>query len=217
MIARKQTRQEKTQDTRSRMLQAARRLFAQRGYAATPMTLIAEKAGVAVQTIYFTFGNKHEILAELLDISVAGDEEPVPTLERPWAKAVIEEPDPHVQLRLQTAGAREIYERAVDVLEVLRNAATSDPRMMHLWRLNCEQRRAVQARFIEALGEKAAVRPSVAKAVDIAFVVLGPESYQNLVATCRWTPAEWAEFAYRTLDAQLLGYGQRGNGCDITR
>lgn len=54
--------------TRHRVLDAAEILFVRDGYAAATIAAIAEKADVAVQTVYAVFGNKRAILAELLAI-----------------------------------------------------------------------------------------------------------------------------------------------------
>ena len=47
------------------MLDAARRLFLERGYAATTIPAIAAAAGVAVPTIYWAFGSKRAIVGEI--------------------------------------------------------------------------------------------------------------------------------------------------------
>jgi len=47
------------------MLDAARRLFLERGYAATTIPEIAATAGVAVPTIYWAFGSKRAIVGEI--------------------------------------------------------------------------------------------------------------------------------------------------------
>src|SRR5690242_3466184 len=75
---------ERSRQTRLRILQAAHRLFVERGYGATTVQDVAEGAGVAVQTVYFVFGNKPSLLKELVDVTIAGDDEPVPTMQRPW-------------------------------------------------------------------------------------------------------------------------------------
>src|SRR4029453_15052233 len=93
------TRADKARANRRRMRAAALTLFTDRGYAATSMQAIADEAGMAVQTLYFTFGSKSALLKEMLDVAVAGDEEPVPTLERPRVRAAIADPDPVLQLR----------------------------------------------------------------------------------------------------------------------
>ncbi|MEU5808711.1 TetR/AcrR family transcriptional regulator [Streptomyces sp. NPDC059650] len=202
------TRAEKARRTRQRMRDAAARLFAEKGWTGTTVEDIARAAEVGVQTVYFTFGSKRALLKELLDTAVAGDADPVATLDRPWAREVLDEPDPAAQLALQAAGARRILERAAPVLEVVRGAATADPELAELWRLNHEQRHAVQLRFAEALYEKAggSLRPGHdrAAAADIAVTVLGPETYDLLVTRRGWSPARWEEWAADALVRQLL-------------
>ena len=62
---------------RQSVLAAARRLFAANGYANTPVRQLADEAGVAVQTIYSSFGSKDGVLVallELVDQSIGMDE-----------------------------------------------------------------------------------------------------------------------------------------------
>jgi AcrR family transcriptional regulator len=105
------------------MVNAAREVFVANGYAATTMEPIAERAGVAIQTTYFTFNNKRTLLKGLVDVAVAGDQDPVTTLERPWIRLAIAEPDAASQLRRHVRGTRDIYRRVGPVLEVVRGAA----------------------------------------------------------------------------------------------
>lgn len=53
-------------DTRERILLAARRLFADRGYAATTMSQIADEASVVRATVYNNFSDKVDILATIV-------------------------------------------------------------------------------------------------------------------------------------------------------
>lgn len=185
---------------------AALDLFTERGYSATPMQAIADRAGVAVQTLYFTFGTKRALLTEMLDVAVAGDQEPVATMERPWFAAMVAEPDPARQLRLQVEAAREIYERVSPVLAVMRGAATADPEIADLWETNTAQRTQVQERLVAALAGKAALRDGmdVATANDIAVTLQSPELYQLLTDRRGWTPRRWETWIGDTLIAQLL-------------
>ena len=52
------------------------------GYGSTTLEQIAARAGVAVQTVYFHFGNKRTVLKEAVDVAAVGDDEPVALLER---------------------------------------------------------------------------------------------------------------------------------------
>ncbi|WP_165985094.1 TetR/AcrR family transcriptional regulator [Streptomyces sp. YIM 98790] len=202
------SRAEKTRRTRQRMLDAAARLFVARGWTGTTVEDIARTAEVGVQTVYFTFGTKRALLAEVLDTVIAGDADPVATLDRPWARAVVAEPDPAVQLTRQAAGARAVLERAAPVLDVVRGAAASDADMAELWRTNQRQRHTVQLRFAEALVRKAggALRDGhdAASAADIALALLGPETYGLLVTGQGWSPARWQQWAADALTRQLL-------------
>ncbi|CAL9633990.1 TetR/AcrR family transcriptional regulator [Streptomyces sp. enrichment culture] len=202
------TRAEKTRRTRQRMLEAAARLFRERGWAGTTVEDIARTADVGVQTVYFTFGTKRAVLKEVLDTAIAGDGDPVATLDRPWARAVLAEPDPAAQLARQAAGARRILRRAAPILEVVRTAAGSEPELAELWRTNLEQRHAVQLRFTEALTTKTggALRDGhdARSAADIALAVLGPETYGLLVTARGWTPSRWEHWAADSLVRQLL-------------
>ncbi|MEV2209561.1 helix-turn-helix domain-containing protein, partial [Streptomyces sp. NPDC047970] len=106
------TRAEKARLTRGRMVEAATGLFTERGWARTTVEDIARTAGVGVQTVYFTFGTKRALLKEVLDTAVAGDGDPLATLDRPWARAVLAEPDPAAQLALQAGRALQDAPRA---------------------------------------------------------------------------------------------------------
>ncbi|OKH94836.1 TetR/AcrR family transcriptional regulator [Streptomyces uncialis] len=150
------TRAEKTRRTRRRMLDAAARLFVERGWTGATVEDIARAAEVGVQTVYFTFGTKRALLGEVLDTAIAGDADPAATLDRPWAREVVADPDPAAQLARQAAGARRVLERAAPVLEVVRTAATAEPELAALWRTNLEQRHTVQLHFAHALTAKAA-------------------------------------------------------------
>ena len=65
------------------MLEAAHEVFAERGYSGATMPAIAERAGVSVKTVEAAFGTKANLLKELIDVCIAGDDEPVALADRP--------------------------------------------------------------------------------------------------------------------------------------
>src|SRR6476469_9109120 len=65
----------------------------------------------AVQTIYFVFGNKRALLKELVDVTIAGDDEPVATMDRPWYTAALAADTAQDPLRAYVAGATAVQER----------------------------------------------------------------------------------------------------------
>ena len=92
-------RQEQAGRSRWAMLEAARRLFLDHGHAATTMPAVAAAAGVSVQSVYKAFGNKPALLKAVFDVAIAGDDEPVPVLQREALGRVRDEPDPTASCR----------------------------------------------------------------------------------------------------------------------
>ncbi|MGY1895048.1 TetR/AcrR family transcriptional regulator [Nocardia gipuzkoensis] len=195
----------RTSANRARMLGAARELFTTRGYTATTMKAIAEEAGMAVQTLYFTFATKRAILAELLDVEIAGDTEPVATLDRPWFAEAVAAP-PLEQIRLQVAAAGTILARVTPLLETVRSAAATDAELAELWQTNIAQRHTVQHRLGAALAAKTPLREGIDpdRAADIALVVFAPETYHLLVHHRGWSSQDWEDWAVDALVRQLL-------------
>src|SRR5664279_5417561 len=116
-------RGEQARATRRRIVDAAAALFIENGYPATTLDQIAERAGVAVQTIYFHFGNKRTVLKEAVDVAAVGDYEPVPLLDRPWLEQIRAEPDPDRVIALWVHTSRTIFGRIAPIMRVVRDAA----------------------------------------------------------------------------------------------
>ncbi|WP_017623085.1 TetR/AcrR family transcriptional regulator [Nocardiopsis chromatogenes] len=190
--------------TRTRIARAAADLFVEAGYAATSVQAIAARAGVAAQTVYYTFTTKSAVLTAALDLAVAGDDEPVPTLDRPWVHEALAAA-PGEQLRRQAEGAAAVFARVAPLLEVVRSAAPADPDLEAVWRANTEQRLAVQRVFTGALADKGALREDLTpdRAADIALALLSPEVYTLLTGARGWTPDEWTAWAADALRREL--------------
>jgi AcrR family transcriptional regulator len=201
------SRAEKTRQTRQRMRAAALRLFVEHGYAATSMPSIAAEANVAVQTLYYTFGTKRALLSEVLDVTIAGDDAPIPTLQRPAITAALADPDPVEQLRRQAAAARQILENVAPLLDVIRGAAGADPELAEMWELNIRQRAIVQEQLVDALTKKSPLRGGLDKAtaVDIGLALQSPEIYLLLTRDRGWSPQQWETYTATTLIEQFLG------------
>jgi AcrR family transcriptional regulator len=59
------SREEKKRETRCRIIEAAKRLFSEKGYESTTVAQITEEAGVAKGTFFNYFENKDEIMCDL--------------------------------------------------------------------------------------------------------------------------------------------------------
>src|SRR6478736_2525533 len=104
-------RQEQAQQTRRAILDAAGRLFVDPGYAATPLTAIAAEAGVAVQTVYAVFGSKRQLLSDLVDVTTAGDDEPVALPDRAFVAEIRALADPRAKLARYARQLTEVHQR----------------------------------------------------------------------------------------------------------
>src|SRR5688572_3063810 len=85
----KLSRSDRARQTRRRMLGSARDLFVAQGYTATTMERIADEAGVAVQTLYYSFGTKGQLLCEVVEVTAAGEDDAVPVAQRPWMQEML--------------------------------------------------------------------------------------------------------------------------------
>lgn len=187
---------------RRKIIEAAREVFVDPGYAAATIKQLAAAAGVSVQSVYFVFGNKPSVLSALLDVAVAGDEEKTATLDRPWVAAALGAPHPLGQLRIQVHHGGLILERTADILLALRAAASADEDAARLWQINRTQRRTVQEHLMVGIVEKA---PTVdlETAVNVALTLLSPETYTDLVVGAGWTGQKYEEWVVNTLAATL--------------
>ncbi|MFD7768266.1 TetR/AcrR family transcriptional regulator [Streptomyces sp. NPDC059787] len=196
----------KAQETRRRIIEAAGALFVEQGYGATKLQEIADRAGVAVQTVYFVFRNKPSLLKELVDVTIAGDDEPVPTMERPWFTEVTTAPTAESALAALVAGTRRTLERVAAVNEMVRAATATNPEIRELWPDRTDPRYTVIATAAKSLTEKPGARTAVPveEAADIVYAILSPELFLVLTRDRAWPPAKWEQWAYDTLGSQLL-------------
>lgn len=199
-------RREQARATRRAVLEAARELFVERGYAPTTIDGIAARAEVSPETIYATFRNKRALLSRLIDVSMAGDDAPVPVLERGWVREMRDEPDPRRRLRILARNGRLILERTAPIYEVLRGAAAADPEIASLWELNKAQRFAGQRELLHILTASNPLRDALTAktAADILFAIGSPETYRLLVVDRGWSADRFERWYSDTLARLLL-------------
>lgn len=199
------------------MLEAAYGLFCEHGCAATTMQTIATRAGVAYQTLYFTFSSKAAMLSEVFGACVVGFEHWTPELagrgtdgksmatRQPWWPAFAAEPDARRALAIFVEASLAIMERVGPLLEVAITAAASD-REMSVWRADGEKRRIAAYQFVAAgLARKRGLRPGlgVARARDLLLILLSGEVHGQLVAR-GWSRADCYDWLLALLGHELL-------------
>ncbi|MFC6882041.1 MULTISPECIES: TetR/AcrR family transcriptional regulator [Actinomadura] len=205
-------RAERSRRTREKIVEAARELFVAQGYGATSMQDVADRAGVAVQTLYFVFRNKRTLFKDVVDTSIAGDAEPVATMDRAWFRAACAAPTAAEQVRSHVRGTRGILERVAPIMPLIAAAAATDPEIAAQWPDGPDPRHTVQRAAAEALAAKPDARPgvSVAMAADLLYGLLSPELYLVFVSDRGWSPDAWERWARATLTAQLCTASEPG-------
>jgi AcrR family transcriptional regulator len=199
-------RRAQAEATRREILEAARRLFEQQGYAATTMSAIAAEAGVALKTVYVAFETKSGVLRALWNRLLRGDRDDVPVGEQQWYREALDEPDPERQLRLNARNSRMGKMRIAAVLEVIRSAAPGDPDIEALWNRIQTEFHANQREIVKALDSRNALRPGldVTRATDILWTLNNPDLWQLLVGRRGWTPEQYEQWFGDTACSQLL-------------
>lgn len=205
-------RQARTRLARAAVAGAARTLFLERGYAATTIEAISALSDVPPATVYRLFSSKLGILKELLDVSVAGDDEAIPLPDRPHVRALLADPDPRQQLSGFAGITRGIMTRTEPLHRILVSAAGSDPGAATLLAEQTRHRQQGQGRIARALARAGALRPELSEreAADIIHALMSPEVYRLLVADRGWSPERYERWLAQTLAGQLLPPGDDG-------
>jgi len=199
------TRRDRARATRLRILHSAQRVFIAHGYAGTRMVDIAAAAGVAVQTVYFTFHTKAELLQACYELAVLGEDDPRPPPEQPWYAAMLDAGNGRDAIRWLAEGFSAIAARVALLDDVVRSAA-HEPEAAQVRAYNEQLRRDGYGRIVAHLagrfGLPAGLAP--AEAVDILFTLAGPVTYRSLVADCAWTHDRYVDWLAGVLSQQLL-------------
>jgi AcrR family transcriptional regulator len=199
-------RQQQASHTRSRILDAAQRLFTERGYGATSMESIASEAGVATDTVYASFRTKAGVLHRLLDVRVGGDDEPVALLDRKGPQGVRAEPTQQRQVAGFAADVAKILERARPVDDIIRGAAAVDSEIAAL-RARMQGLRYDNTRqFVSWLAAKGPFRGGISEedATAIVWTLASPEVHGLLRDGRGWPLERYVAWLGDTLARTLL-------------
>lgn len=195
MSAAKPSRRQLQKDqTKYAIVDAARHLFAEHGYARTSVSQIAQAAGVSVQTIYDSVGSKADLVRELNDLLDAeGDVGPlaarIPTAE-----------SPRELLEIATQISRNINERCDDLVAAIWSGAAADPELDHV-RAEGQRRHREGIGFLcRRLDEIGALRNGLdlTETTDVVAAMTDLPLARVLVHQYGWT---WDRWQVWTIDA----------------
>lgn len=199
-------RAERTHQTRRRMIDSARELFVAQGYSATTVAQIATAADVAVQTVYYTFKTKGRLLIEVVEVTAAGDDDPVPVPRRAWFQQMLSAPTAQRVLALTVEHGTAIYDRVAVLWPAVAAAAATDPDVDEYWGGVAANRRNAQRGIVTRVAELEELRPGldIEPATDLVVVLAGHDVYRGLVQDARWSVVEYKAWLFTTLAQQLL-------------
>lgn len=198
------SRQVGARQTRRKIIEAARSLFLDRGYARTTMPAIAQAAGVSVETIYLSVGPKAALVRYLIETALSGTDEPVPALERTQVAEVRAEPDPRRKIRMFARVVRQLQERLAPIWTIVMEAAPSDAELVALIRELNERHAGNMRLFVKHLAAVGVLRTglSVDVAADVVWATNSPEFYGLLVRGRGWSGdkvEDWLADAWQRL------------------
>ncbi|WP_406118166.1 TetR/AcrR family transcriptional regulator [Streptomyces sp. NBC_00989] len=192
-------RDERAADTRNRIIDAARTLFREHGFAGTTVAVIAKQAGVAAPTVYAVFCNKAEIIKELvrrLEAEADGEQ---------WRARIGAEPDPRRKLDLYAAWHRLLFSRGRDVLGAAIDAG-GDPAVRELREEGDRSNQTWLDPVVDALMEAGLLAPGLTRqdAVDRMMLLSSVELYFRATAGRGWTDDQYQQWLTESLRQQLL-------------
>jgi AcrR family transcriptional regulator len=211
------TRADRALETRRRMVAAAYRLFCDSGYLGTTMTAVAAEADVAVQTLYYTFHTKAELLGEAVGAAVVGFDswrqpprdaiaiDDVPRMLT-WWDEFESAPDAAAALKVFVHHGVDVLERVAPLVTALHGCA-GDPDAVGVVQLAEERRVGSYRAAVRTLeGKEGALRRGLttSEATDVLLVLFSAELYQALADGRGWPRARCERFLSDLLASQLL-------------
>jgi len=182
-------RQEQARQTKHLILEAARNLFVTRGYAGATIDAIAQNAGVAPETVYAAFGNKRAILARLFDVSLVGDDQPIPLLDRQGPQAAMNATDQHRQIELFADDIYEIMSRVAPLFDIMHGAAKTEPEIAEMLQNILNARVQGMLAFVSALARNGPLREGLTpeRAAETAWILTSAEVFTLLKTHRGWS------------------------------
>ncbi len=202
-------RAERSRATGQAVVTAAHELFLARGYADTTVDAISARSQVPIATVYRLFKTKTQILKEVIDHAVVGDDAPVPLGDRAVVRDAQAADDPKVMTARWARVARQVFDNTAALRFELRVAAALDPEAARLQASIEEQRRTGQARVARALSERGFLAPDIKEreARDIVYALMSVDTYRILRIEQRWSGARYERWLANALYRLLVKAG----------
>jgi AcrR family transcriptional regulator len=199
-------RAEQAAATRSAIIAAAARLFAEHGYAATTMAAIAAEARVTPKSVY-SLAEKPQLLLLAVDREIVGDDEPVPMADRPPMRALVDADDPVESFAEAARFGAETLLRLYPIYRAFEQAVGAEPALRTAWRDYQQRRRSDMRQLVVALHQAGRLRPglSVERATDTVWAIVTWHTVALLAEEGGWGHAQLASWLEDLLTTLLTG------------
>jgi AcrR family transcriptional regulator len=197
-------RREQARENRRRILSAAHSLFVTRGYGRTTIADVAAEAGVAPETVYSAFKNKPALLHRAWDVAVGGDDQDVPLLERPEARALFAEPDLRARFAAFAVFNTAAMRRTARLHLAVRGAAASEPAAAAMLDEIDRQRLEAMARHARAAAATGQLAVAEDECRDVLWSTTDGTLWHQLVERRGWPDERYAAWLGRLWVAALL-------------
>lgn len=189
-------RAERAAATRRAVVDAAHDLFVAQGYSATTVGQIAERAGVAVDTLYAVVGRKPVLLREVVETAVSGEGVPVPAEKRAYVREMLAAPTAGAKIDRYAAALARNLPRITPLFLALRDAAARDATCAALHTEITERRRANMLRFAADLRATGELRGDLTddEVADVVWSMNAADFYALLVLRRGWTAERFGAF-----------------------
>jgi AcrR family transcriptional regulator len=199
-------RAEQADRTRRRIIDTARHLFSEHGYAATALGSVAEAAEVSQETIFGTFGSKRGLLEGVIEATIRGPAESIPLEEQPGWEEIEQLPTPRERLRAYVRFSCEVLARTSPIHKMIRGASDGEPFAAELRaRLLRERLDSNTKRLRQYVGET--LRPGIPLevAAERYCALSSPEMHHLMTQELGWSHQAYEEWLASLAEAELLG------------
>lgn len=197
---RSEIRETQAQRTRNGVLEAATQVFLQRGFAATTLKSVAAQAGFSVPTVEALFGTKARLLHAAIDVAIAGDDEPVPMLDREWASESL---GTDTAEELAAVAARVLapaQARSAGLILAVFEALPRNPDLAALADQLVTQRAGTAEWLLDAIGKKGRLASDLSRqeAVDTLWILMDPAAFDRLTRQRGWSQQQYERWFARS-------------------
>lgn len=194
------SRQEKSQETRLKILKASKKLFSKNGLKKTTIDQIATEAQVAPPTVYALFLSKSGIIRELGQTFVFGEK------YKSLVKKSLSEEDARESLRLAPTITVSIFEMEMEQMGFLWERASVSSDLEDLILKLENQRYERQGFILERLEiqQQLPIGMPLKVAREILWALTGRELFRKFVIEKGWSHAQYIKWLEQTLMTLLV-------------